>query len=553
VEDWNHISSKENPADLVFHGVDANTLRKLSLWWNGPYWLEQVEASWPRYEEVPVISEEKRIVNPTPTVSLVSQPNQEELFTKFSYWSKLQRITAYCLRFLYNFRHQKSRRQGTLSPSELHEATLRCINRAQTDCCKQEKADLIERGSVAKKSTLLSLNPFLDGNQLTRVGGRLQNSDLTFDQQHPLILPKGHYITCLITEDIHKKNLHASGQLLLSLIRQKFWIPDARNVLKKTIQKCLICVRVKATTATQLMGQLPQVRVKLAKPFANAGVDYSGPFYLKQGGKKSKTLVKCYVALFICLATKAIHLELVSELSTEAYIASLHRFIARRGLCDNIYSDNGTNFVGAEKELRETILEGKSVKRISSFATQQGINIHFIPPCSPHMGGIWEAGVKSMEFHLRRVAGNAKLTFEEFYTLLCQVEAVLNSRPICPLGNNPDNLQVLTPGHFLIGTSLLAPPDRNLIDLPVNRLSRWSYVQQMVQQLWKCWSQDYLHQLQQRNKWKDIRPNVTIDDLVLVREDNLPPLVWKKAVISDIHAGRDGLTSCYIEDSKGNI
>ena len=284
------------------------------------------------------------------------------------------------------------------------------------------------------------------------------------------------------------------------------------------------------------------VRVKPSKPFANIGVDYSGPFYVKQGEKRSKTLAKCYVGLFVCLSTKAIHLELVSELSTEAYPASLRRFIARRGLCDNIYSDNGTNVVGVEKELKETILERESAENISNFATQQGINFHFIPPCSPRMGGIWEAGVKTMKFHLRRVARNVKLTFEEFYTLICRVEAVLNSRLLCPMPNNPDNLQVLTPGHFLIGTSLLAPPDQNLIDLPSNRLSRWSHVQQIVQQLWKFWSHDYLHQLQHRNKWKDIQANVTIGDLGLVKEDNLPPLVWKKAVISDIHAGRDGLT-----------
>ena len=192
--------------------------------------------------------------------------------------------------------------------------------------------------------------------------------------------------------------------------------------------------------------------------------------------------------------------------------------------------------------MKKIILDKESTERIFNFATQQGINFHFIPPCSPRMGGIWEAGVKTMKFHLRRVARNVKLTFEEFYTLICRVEAVLNSRLLCPMPNNPDNLQVLTPGHFLIGTSLLAPPDQNLIDLPSNRLSRWSHVQQIVQQLWKFWSHDYLHQLQHRNKWKDIQANVTIGDLGLVKEDNLPPLVWKKAVISDIHAGRDGLT-----------
>ena len=224
-----------------------------------------------------------------------------------------------------------------------------------------------------------------------------------------------------------------------------------------------------------------------------------------------------YVALFICLATKAIHLELVTDLSTEAYIASLWRFIARRELCENIYSDKGTNFVGAEKELKETLLKGNSAESISNFATQQGINFHFIPPCSPHMGGLWEAGVKSMKFHLWRVVGNAKLTYEEFNTLLCQIEALLNS---CPLNNNPDDLQVLTPGHFLIGTSMLSLPDHNVVDVPSNRLSRWSHFQQMIQHLWKHWSHDYLHQLQQRTKWKEVKPNVTIGDLVLVKEDN---------------------------------
>jgi hypothetical protein len=312
VEDWNHISSKENPADLLSRGVDANALRNLSSWWNGPNWLQQVETSWPSCEEVPGISEEQKTVNFTPVVSLLTQPGQEEVFTKFSSWNKLQQVTAYCLRFIHNCLQKNSRFQGTLLPSELNEATLMCVKQAQTDCFMKEKADLMEKGLLSNKSSLLSLNPFLDGNQLLRVGGRLNNSDLMFDQQHPLILPKGHYITTLIIEDIHKKNLHARGQLLLSLIRQKFWIPDARNVLKKTIKKCLTCVRLKATAAKQLMGHLPEVQVKPSKPFTNTGVDYSGPLYVKQGGKRSKTLVKYYIALFVCISAKTIHLELVS-------------------------------------------------------------------------------------------------------------------------------------------------------------------------------------------------------------------------------------------------
>lgn len=204
----------------------------------------------------------------------------------------------------------------------------------------KEKTDLVRKGLISHKSSLLSLNPFLDGYQCLRVGGRLQNAELNFDQQHPLILPKRHHITTLIIEDLHTKNLHANGQLLLSLLRQRFWIPDGRNVVRKVIHKCLICFRLKASTAKQLMGQLPGERVMPTRPFTNTGVDYAGPFYLKRGGQRSKSVTKGYIALFVCLSTKAIHLGLVPDLSSEAYIAALRRFTARRGLCNNFYSDN---------------------------------------------------------------------------------------------------------------------------------------------------------------------------------------------------------------------
>lgn len=539
VDAWNHVKSKENPADLVSRGMDANLLRDSRLWWHGPDWLQQEDSTWPKCEEtVETCNEEK----PLRVISLLTQPSDEEMFTKFSTWTKLQRVSAYCLRFIYNCCHKNSRYQGPLSPSELREATLLCVKHAQSDNFKREKTDLMERGRLSVKSSLLSLNPFLDGRQCLRVGGRLQNSELSFDQQHPLILPKGHHITTLIIKDMHYKNAHARGQLLLSLLRQQYWIPDGRNVVKKVLHNCLTCFRLNSTTASQLMGQLPQERVTPTRAFTNSGVDYAGPFHIKQGGHRSKTTVKSYIALFICLSTKAIHLELVPDLSTEAYIAALRRFIARRGICTNLYSDNGTNFVGAEKEIKKIIRETKFVESISNYANYHGIKFHFVPPGSPHMGGLWEAGVKSMKYHLRRVVGKATLTFVEFYTLLCQVEAILNSRPLCSLSNNPENLQVLTPGHFLIGTSLLSLPDPNLLDVPSNRLSKWLCVQQMTQHLWRHWSHDYLHQLQQRNKWKTTQPNVKIGDLVLVKEDNLPPLVWKKAVISDIHPGKDGLT-----------
>jgi hypothetical protein len=260
VDDWTHVRSMENPADLVSRGVDATILRNSSVWWYGPTWLQKEETSLPKCEPIAEISIEKKQVKPKNVVSLLIQTS-EKVCTKFSSWSKLQRVLTYCLRFIHNCRHRSLQYQGALSPRELNETALLCVRHAQ----------------------------------------------------------------------------------------------------------------------------------------------------------------------------------------------------------------------------------------------------------------------------------------EEFSTLLCQVEAILNSRPLCPLSTNVENLQVLTPGHFLIGASLLALPDHHLKDVPTNRLSKWLCVQQMMQNWWRQWSQDYLHQLQQRNKWRNIQPNVEIGVLVLVKEDNLPPLVWKKAVISDLHPGKDGL------------
>jgi hypothetical protein len=175
VEDRSCISSQENPADLVSRGADANVLRNLSLWWRGPDWL-QVEA-WPKGEEIADINDERKRVNPIPVASLLTQLSQEVIFTKFSSWNKLQQVTAYCLRFIHNCHYKTTRHQGTLSSTELNEATLLCVKRTQTDSFIKEKADLLEKGSLSNKSSLLLLNPFLDGNELLRVGGRLENSD----------------------------------------------------------------------------------------------------------------------------------------------------------------------------------------------------------------------------------------------------------------------------------------------------------------------------------------------------------------------------------------
>lgn len=228
------------------------------------------------------------------------------------------------------------------------------------------------------------------------------------------------------------------------------------------------------------MGELPKARVSLTSPFHNTGKDYAGPFIVKDRKGRGCKTSKAYVYLFVYFATKAVHLELVSDLTTETFIAALRRFSERRGKPAHIYSDNSTNFVGANRELKELarfLIE--NTRFIEETMSEIGIRWHFIPSHSLHFGGLWEAEVKATKYHLKRVAGNAILTFEEFYTLLTQVEAILNSRPLTPLSSDPNDL-TLIPAHFLVGRPLTSP-NPTLTKLPEFRLSRWQLIQNLQQ------------------------------------------------------------------------
>jgi hypothetical protein len=216
--------------------------------------------------------------------------------------------------------------------------------------------------------------------------------------------------------------------------------------------------------------------------------------------------------------------------------------MARRGRSLNIYSDNATCFKGANNTLCELgkMLDSNAVQEeINNFMTTEGVRWHFIPPASPHFGGLWEAGIKSMKQHMRRVIGNACISFEEMSTILTQIEACLNSRPLCQILSDTKDPQALTPGHFLIGEPLMALSDTNYSNVPMNRLSRWQFMQRCTQHLWRKWSRDYLHQLHQRYKWPTEVSNIQRGTVVLMKDDHVPPLQWNLGVIENVHRGDD--------------
>ncbi|GFX76541.1 integrase catalytic domain-containing protein [Trichonephila clavipes] len=335
------------------------------------------------------------------------------------------------------------------------------------------------------------------------------------------------------------------AEATLANIRNSFWIPSARNVVRKILRTCITYRKVSAKVSQQLMADLPAARVTACRVFSQLGIDYCGPFQLKTFSGKCRQIRKVYVCVFICFTVKAIHLELVSYLTTEAFLAALKRFVARRERPIEIHSDKGWNFVGANNELRKilkALFKGK-MEEIMDILYKEQIKWNFNPPSAPHFGGLWEAGVKSLKHHLKRVIGNSILSHEEFLTLVVQSEAVLNSRPICPLSNDPNDVETLTPAQFLVGSSLVA-----------DRLSRWQLVQKMIQHFWRKWSSEYLNRLQQRPKWCKGNVGFKEGDLVLVKpSENSDSLKWHLARILKLHPGEDNIVRVVTLKGKQGI
>ncbi|XP_065094995.1 uncharacterized protein LOC135716231 [Ochlerotatus camptorhynchus] len=550
---WDHVASTENPADCASRGISPTDLVDHPLWWTGPKWLAEDSATWKRS----VLSEEHdeatlevrkrfQFLNISVSVPVTTYEIEKQILNSRSSFGAACRQLACVKRFIYNLgskaltRYEK--RSGPILPSELQEARLQLVRLAQHEHYEEEVKSLAKGSEVHPKSKVCDLYPFLDGTGTIRVGGRLQQSSFPFEVKHPVILPKNHRLTRLLVEEMHLRNCHAGSTLLTATINQTYWIQGCQHVIKQVIRNCVKCCRQKAKMSQQLMGNLPAARVTACRPFNHVGVDYAGPILVRCSKTRGERCSQEYIVVFVCLSSKAVHLEVAGDLSTDTFLASFKRMIARRGYCNEIWSDNGTNLVGADRYLKEIyeVTEAHS-KNTEPFFSNLGIRWRFIPPSSPHQGGIWEAAVKSAKKLLRPVVGNEKLTFEELSTVLCQIEACLNSRPLCPISSSPDSLEALTPGHFLVGQPLNLLPEPDDTHLKVNQLDHWQKVQRYTVEFWNRWRDEYIATLQPRGKWKNTRDNIKLDQLVLVKNDNTPPSAWELTRVSAVHPDKHGL------------
>ncbi|CAK9814055.1 hypothetical protein ANTPLA_LOCUS8052 [Anthophora plagiata] len=499
------------------------------------------------------IPEEKRATAALAGLVNATVLDKFDLASRYSSYAKLLRVIAYCFRFIDSARTKESSRENRGDPSALNSPSADEIRRAERVIIRitqkiyfpNEVQCLSSNKAIGKGSPLTSLCPFVDNHGLLRVGGRLLNADLEIDKRHPIILPGSGALSELIVRHEHCRLLHAGPQQTLASLHDRFWVVSGKRLVKGVLRKCVACFKTNPTSPQYKMGNLPADRVTPDRAFSTCGIDYAGPFLIRGRGR-ARASEKTYICLFVCFVTKATHIELATDMTTDAFLQCLHRFIARRGRCRAIYSDNGKNFIGARNELKElgVLLDSRAHhERITNTLSREHIAWHLIPPNAPHFGGLWERGVRSAKTHLKRVVGERKLTYEELYTVLTQVEACLNSRPLYPMSTDPNDLTPLTPGHFLIGDALMAIPQPDFTNLNESRVNRYQLLQKMLQHFWKRWHREYLHGLQQRHKWRADSPDpIQTGAMVLLREDNLPPLQWRLGRIIELHPGPDGVT-----------
>lgn len=466
-----------------------------------------------------------------------------EVFLKFSKLSKVQRVFTYVLRFVNNCRKCNVKLLGPLQVSELNLSLSLLTKLEQAHHFKQVLASL-KNDIPLKDASLCKLTPFLDDVGLIRVGGRLGNSNLPFSRKHPLLLPKVCHLSDLVCDHYHLLALHAGPRTTQALIQQKFWIVSLRNLLRQRLFRCNICYRFTAKPVQPIMSDLPMARVAKERPFLNVGVDFGGPFMLKESSRRNARLVKAYLCLFVCFTTKAVHLDAVMDMTSAGFLACFDRFIGRRGLPRCVYSDNGTNFTASARELSEVyyMLKNNSPE-ISDALAQRQVKWIFNPPAASNFGGLWEAGIKSAKHHLRRIIKDSySFTYIEFVTLLVRIEGILNSRPLIDLSPDPaDGVDYLSPGHFLIGTALLSAPEEDVTSIPMNRLDRWRLLTKAAQSFWKIWASSYLQSLTPRSKWYTNNSSLNVGDLVLLPQVHRLPMQWPIGRVQSIHPGKDAV------------
>ena len=418
-------------------------------WKNGSSFLWKLEHSWPRQPISFLSKDDVEIKTKNVLIGAVQLKPLE--FLNHSRWCKPVHIMSWILRFYKNLTNKVKGHMLVIGESlhvkEMEEAERVIIKVVQSNYFNEE-INCIRQGCELPRTTtkLLSLNPYLDDQGLLRVGERISNAHVPFSAKHQIIIPCKCHVAMLIIRQEHETCAHMGREYVLAAVRQKFWITNGRIIVKKVIKACFYCKKRNVEAMKPIMADLPEFRVEDSQPiFSNTGVDLFGPIYIKQ----RRARLKRWGSLFTCLNTRAVHLEVVESLETDSFINCLRRFTSRRGQPKLIISDCGSNFKGAANELKEN-LQALDQEKLSHYAQTKRFEWKFIPPSSPRMGGALERLIRTDKTALTTIMKDRVLTDFQLATIFCEVEYIVNSRPLTCVSDDPNDYEALTPNHFLL-------------------------------------------------------------------------------------------------------
>lgn len=540
---WKYVPSIENVAD---EATKRSRTNDSSRWILGPNFLQQPSEEWPKERNQNIhinpelLEERSQFVQTCLYKESLPIPDPN----RFSRWYRIVRSTAWMLRFIHKCKSKLLRincdwqRSRELQPEEIEKAETLLFRQIQNDIFFNEINWLKGNKPFNKSSKLYNMVCILDENKIIRLNGRLNNAIfMDENQRKPIILDPNHILTKLLIKQYHENVNHHGIETVISNLRQRFWIIKIRQAVKKSWKECQRCKNSKLLPKNPIMGQLPTCRIEpTIRPFLKAGVDYFGPLEVKV--KRSHE--KRYGVLFTCMTTRAIHLEIAHDLSTDGFIHVFRQFGCRRGFPLEIYCDNGTNFVGAERELRNS-LRNWNQDEIVKYCTMRNTKWFFNPPSAPHMGGVWERQIRAVKISLREVLKERYPQEYVLKTLFAEIENIINSRPLTHVPLNSEDEDPITPNHFLIGPLFLASPCTKSCDSDLFLLNKWKAAQKLTDLFWKKWVQQYLPTLLNRNKWnQSITTPLKIGDIVVIVDSNEPRNSWPKGKIVATYPAKDG-------------
>ena len=522
---WSYVHTSINPADISTRESSGMKIGENNMWWFGPSLPHKAPVS-------SVIPVQVNLVNlEMEKEEVVSQVNADSAICigkcidveRFSSLQKLLRVTAFVLRFI-DAAKAKDRQVGEVTTEETEIALELWI--------KYEQAGIASDSKFKNMTKQLSL--FNDKKGILRLKGRLENSHLSYDAKHPILLNRCSHFTRLIILHAHGKVKHMRTKSTLNEIRSRYWICSGKQTVNSVIKSCVHCKGVNGKT---LIGppppDLPEYRVSYEFAYSNIGIDFAGPLYVRDAYSTDSIMHKAYICLITCAATRNVHVELCTDMSTPALIRCLKRFIGRRGKFNLAVSDNFKSFLS---------------KELKSFLTNENISWKFILPKSPWWGAFYERLIRVIKEALKKCLGNAKLTYEELETVLVEVETVINCRPLTYLYEEVG--EALTPSHLAIGRRLISEvswvESTNSAENSHESLgARYKYLQTILDHYWKRFSTEYLQELRQHhleaNKGNyDQLCKMLLGDVVLIKDDVFKRNLWKKGKVEKLIYGNDG-------------